>query len=329
MILKYQDVYIHSTGCTICKNNAFKLNRENIDEIFEDDLCQQNSFEKAERCLIRKAVDATIRKGDFQLKDIDCVIGADLNNQLCASHYFMRDLEIPFIGMYAACASSSLLLNQAAMMLQQNVNQILVFTSSHYAVASRQFRYPNTYGEQKKVTSTTTVTGAGAMILSHRPSSIRVVEGFIGRIIDWHYDNVSDMGRAMAPAVYENFMTYLNETAFKLEDFDCIATGDLSQAGFQMFCDLLQTSQIEVNNQFTDCGLRIFNLDEHDIFCGGSGPACSMIVLISDLLDQLQKGKLKRILLLASGALFSNVAIYQKESIPCICHGIVLERCDL
>jgi stage V sporulation protein AD len=329
MLLKYQNVFIQSHGCAVCEKTANNLNQEHLDYIFKDDLCNEDSFEKGERALLRKACDAAIRKGRMHINQIDCALGADLNNQLSASHYFMRDLEIPFIGMYAACASSSLLLNQAAMMLQQNVNQILVFTSSHYAVASRQFRYPNTYGEQKKVTSTTTVTGAGAMILSHRPSSIRVVEGFIGRIIDWHYDNVSDMGRAMAPAVYENFMTYLNETTFKLEDFDCIATGDLSQAGFQMFCDLLQTSQIEVNNQFTDCGLRIFNLDEHDIFCGGSGPACSMIVLISDLLDQLQKGKLKRILLLGSGALFSNVAIYQKESIPCICHGIVLERCDL
>lgn len=329
MILKYQNTYIHSSGSAICKNKAFSLNLQNIDEVFEDELCQQNSFEKAERCLIRKAVDATIRKSDFQLKDIHCVIGADLNNQLSASHYFMRDLDIPFIGMYAACASSSLLINQAALMLQQNIDQVLVFTSSHYAVASRQFRYPNTYGEQKKVTSTTTVTGAGAILLTHQPSSIRVVEGFIGKIIDWHYDNVSDMGRAMAPAVYENLMTYLTETNFKLQDFDCIATGDLSKAGFDMFCELLKSSQIEVDTKFIDCGLHIFNLTEHNVFCGGSGPACSMIVLISDLLDRLQKGKLKRILLLASGALFSPISIYQKESIPCICHGIVLERCVL
>lgn len=328
MILKYHDVYIQSCGSAICCHPALQINQTNIDYLFEDELCNQNSFEKAERHLLQKACDASLRKANMHIVDLLCAIGADLNNQLSASHYFVRDLKIPFIGMYAACASSALLLNQAAMMLQQQASNILIFTSSHYAVASKQFRYPNTYGEQKKATSTTTVSGAGAMVVSNKPSNIKITEGFIGKIIDWHYDNVSDMGRAMAPAVYENFIQYLKESNYKIEDFDCIATGDLSKLGFEMFTTLLKDSNIEVGERFMDCGMHIFQPTK-DVFCGGSGPACSMIVLINELIEKLKNGTYHRILLLASGALFSNVSIYQKESIPCICHGIVLERSNL
>lgn len=329
MLLKYQNVFIQSHGCAVCEKTANNLNQEHLDYIFKDDLCNEDSFEKGERALLRKACDAAIRKGRMHINQIDCALGADLNNQLSASHYFIRDYDIPFVGMYAACASSALLCNQGAMMIDaKQCQNILLFTSSNYAVASRQFRYPNTYGEQKKNSATTTVSGAGALILSNQQTSIRIREGFIGKVIDWHYDNVSDMGGAMAPAVYQNFIEYLKETDFTIHDFDCIATGDLSKVGFDVFTTLLKQSNHYVEDKYMDCGMHIFDLNQNDVFCGGSGPACSMIVLITELLQHLKTGKYKRILLLASGALFSPVAIYQKESIPCICHGVVLERVE-
>lgn len=328
MILKYQNVYIHSYGCAVQKNISESLNKERLDTIFEDDLCQENSFEKGERNCIRKACDAALRKGKLHVSDLQFAIGADLNPQLSASHYFMKDYEIPFVGMYAACASSSLLIHQASLLLSQS-DYVLAFTSSNYGVAARVFRYPNTYGEQKKETVTTTVTGAGAIILSHQPSYICVKEGFIGKIVDWHYDNVADMGGAMAPAVYQNLKEYLLESEYDIDDFDCIASGDLSKVGFSMLESLLKEDGYEVDQRFMDCGLHVFDIQHQNVFCGGSGPACSMVVLISELFDRIEKGEYQRVLLLASGALFSPIPLYQKESIPCICHGIVFERSSI
>lgn len=328
MILTFKEVYLHSYGCAVSEKVAKQLSSAKIDHIFKDDLGEECSFEKGERAYLSKACDAAIRKSTLQMNELDCAIGADLNNQLSASHYFIRDYEIPFIGMYAACASSALLFNQAAMMIEaKQAHNILLFTSSNYGAASKQFRYPNTYGEQKKESATTTLTGAGAIILSNIPSTICIKEGFIGRVIDWHYNNVADMGGAMAPAVYQNFIEYLNQTKYQIDDFDCIATGDLSKVGFHSFAQLLMQDHINVDQRFMDCGLHVFDMQKNDVFSGGSGPACSMVVLICELLDKLEKGIYHRILLLASGALFNPIAIYQKESIPCICHGIVLERC--
>ena len=64
------------------------------------------------------------------------------------------------------------------------------------------------------------------------------------------------------------------------------------------------------------------------MFCGGSGCACSMCVSMSDLLNRLEQGEYHRIMVLATGALLSPVAVQQKGTIPCIAHGIVYERSE-
>lgn len=327
MRFQFDQVYVEASGCVGTAKEAEGLKSGTLDFVFQSDLCGETTFEKAERALLRKACDVTLRKAKLTLQDIDVLAGADLNNQLSASHYFARELHIPFIGMYAACASSSLLLTEAGLLLSQSdMERVMIFTSSHYASASKQFRFPNTYGEQKKESATTTVTGAGCMILSHQPSAISLSEGIIGTIFDWDYQNVSDMGVAMAPAVYQTLRDYLKESHQTPQDFDCIASGDLSRLGFDFLCELMREDGYQVDERFTDCGLMIYDCENQDVFCGGSGPACSMVVAIADLFEKLRQGVYQRILLLSSGALFSPVAIQQKESIPCICHGAVFER---
>ncbi|MFP3361504.1 stage V sporulation protein AD, partial [Planococcus sp. SIMBA_143] len=72
--------------------------------------------------------------------------------------------------------------------------------SSHNATAERQFRYPTEYGGQKPGTATSTVTGAGAALISQEPSDIRISAATIGRVVDWGIKDPFDMGSAMAPA---------------------------------------------------------------------------------------------------------------------------------
>ena len=70
----------------------------------------------------------------------------------------------------------------------------------------------------------------------------------------------------------------------------------------------------------------LYDLDnQKNIKAGGSGPVCSALVVYSYIYDLLKNKKIKRVLFLATGALFSPILIYQKENINSICHAISLE----
>lgn len=294
-----------------------------------DNYCGCDTFEKAERHLISEACDCAIRKAQLKLDDIDLVVGGDLINQLTSSNYFAKDLNIPFLGMYGACSNSSLVIGQAALWVEHKlVKRTMAFTSSHTGSAERQFRYPNEYGVQKKETTTLTVTGAGAIILSNQKSKIKVTAFTPGKIVDWGHKDANDMGLAMAPAAYDTLLTHFKDTKRSFEDYDIIATGDLSKIGYSFLVDLLQQDGFELDNKLQDCGLMIYDIVKQDVFCGGSGCGCSMCVTMTKLFDMLEKGECKRILVLATGALLSPVAIQQKGTIPCISHGVVYERND-
>ena len=68
----------------------------------------------------------------------------------------------------------------------------------------------------------------------------------------------------------------------------------------------------------------IFNSDDQDTHCGGSGCGCSASVLCGYFLPMLQRGALKRILFIATGALMSAMSVQQGESIPTIAHLLEL-----
>ncbi|MEG0409354.1 MAG: stage V sporulation protein AD [Erysipelotrichaceae bacterium] len=300
-----------------------------FDKNYEDYYAGEKTFEKCEQLMVKEACDYALRKANLKINDLDLLIGGDLMNQLSTSHYFARNLNIPFIGMYAACATSSLIIGQAALYIEYFLaNKVLAFTSSHANDAERQFRYPNEYGVQKKTSTTITVTGAGACVLSSKQSKIKVTSFTIGKIIDWDYKDVSDMGKAMAPAAFETLLTHLKDTNRNIDDYDCIVTGDLSKLGFGFLCDLLKQEDMKTEI-LNDCGLLIYHENQADTFCGGSGCACSMLVSMSDLLNKIEDGTYHRIMVIATGALLSPIPIEQKESIPCIAHAIVYEGVTL
>lgn len=327
--INFQNVYVTSRGTAVGPLEKDGPLGDLFDKSYENHYCSETSFEKAERMLVYDAVDAALRKAGLKVDDIGLLVGGDLINQLTSSHYFARDLAVPFIGMYGACSNSSLVIGQGAIWVEHGLaDHVISFTSSHAATAERQFRYPNEYGIQKKETTTYTVTGAGAAILSRKPSAIKVTAFTPGKIIDWDHKDANDMGLAMAPAAFDTLQTHFKDTKRSFEDYDMIVTGDLSKIGFSFLTDLLVQENYDIQNRLHDCGLMMYNFDEQEVFCGGSGCACSMCVSMTKLLNMLEEGKMKRILVLATGALLSPVAIQQKESIPCIAHGIVYERSD-
>ena len=328
--ITFQNVYVTSRGCAVGPLEASGPLKGKFDICFDDLYCNEKSFEKAEQKLLYSAIDATMRKSKVVMKDVDLLCGGDLLNQLLSSHYVARDFHHPFLGMYAACATSSALIGQAAIWVEHGYAQYaLAFTSSHVATAERQFRYPNEYGIQKKETTTSTVTGAGAILLSNKPGNLKVTAFTPGEIVDWQHTDANDMGLAMAPAVFSTLTKHLKDTNRTMQDYDCIVSGDLSEIGFSFLMDLLVKDGYDIDDRFNDCGLLIYDRKKQHVFCGGSGCACSMVVTIAHLLQLLEEGVYHRILVIASGALLSPVALQQKDTIPCIAHAIVYERGDV
>lgn len=323
----FQHVYVNGRGTA-----GGKLEKEGpigslFDQTFDDSYCGESTFEKAERALLTSAADHALRRAKLGIDDIDILVGGDLINQLTSSHYFARQLQVPFIGMYAACATSSLVIGEAAMLVEQGMaKKALAFTSSHTNTAERQFRFPNEYGIQKKPTTTLTVTGAGAAVLSNEKSAIKVTDFTIGKIIDWNHTDPNDMGIAMTPAALDTLLTHFQDTKRGFDDYDLIVTGDLSKLGFSFLCDLLVQKGFDLQNKLFDCGMMVYDIEKQPVFCGGSGCASSMCVSMAKLLKELEEGKYRRIMVIATGALLSPVAVQQKESVPCIAHAIVYER---
>ncbi|NBK99025.1 MAG: stage V sporulation protein AD [Erysipelotrichia bacterium] len=296
-----------------------------FDKTYDDLYCNESTFEKGERMLVYDVCDLAMRKANIKISDLSLLIGGDLINQLTSSHYFARDLDVSFIGMYGACSNSSLVIGQGSLWVENGFDNVMCFTSSHNATAERQFRYPNEYGVQKKECTTYTVTGAGALILSKTTSSIKVKAFTIGQIVDWDFKDANDMGTAMAPAALETLKAHLHNRHTQIQDYDAIVSGDLSKIGFSLLCDLLLEEGYDIDNRLNDCGLLIYDLAHQSVYAGGSGCACSMCVSLTLLLNKVASGEYKRLLVIATGALLSPVATQQKESIPCIAHAIEYE----
>lgn len=322
--LKINNVYLKAKYTVASKKEKEGPLKEYIDYFFDDNYCNEKSFEKAEQRLNKVAIDGVLGN-NVLLKDVGLFIGGDLLNQISSSNYIMRDYDVPFIGTYAACAASSINIILASIFIDNNYyNNILVFTSSHYNTAERQYRFPIEYGVQKKETSTYTVTGSGAVVLSKDKSNIRVSTVTIGRVIDFGLNNVNDFGSAMAIAAYDTFKRHLSDLNIDSSHYDLVLTGDLSSIGKKIFERLLKEDNIQLK-EYNDCGLIVYDINKQNVFAGGSGCACSMITVFSYIVEKMKNKEYKKVLVIATGALLSNTIMNQKETIPTIAHAYSLE----
>ena len=62
------------------------------------------------------------------------------------------------------------------------------------------------------------------------------------------------------------------------------------------------------------------------VLMGGSGCGCSAAVLDGYLLRGMREGKWNRIIFAPTGALLSPTSTMQGESIPGVCHAVILEN---
>ena len=173
---------------------------EGFDFKFEDSMMGEKTWEKAETKLQTTAVEIALSKAKLDAKQIDVIFAGDLLNQCIASAFGIRDLQIPFVGLYGACSTMALSLINAAIYVDSNVAQkAIAVTSSHFCSAERQYRFPLEYGGVRPQTSQWTVTGSGAAIVTKEGSGPTIKAFTIGKIVDLGTTDANNMGAAMAP----------------------------------------------------------------------------------------------------------------------------------
>lgn len=323
---KLNNVYVDTAFVIAGKKENTGPLKKFYDEVFDNNYLGEESFEKAEIKMFKKAIDGVLKKARLVPSDIDIAIGGDLSNQIVTSNYTMRKYNIPFIGAYSACSTSALNVIIASFILESKYkNRVLLFTGSHYNSAERQFRNPCEYGGQKKNCSTTTVTGAGALILTNQKKKIKVSSITIGKVIDYQQKNVNDMGTAMAPSAFDTFKRHLNDLKIDPSYYDLILTGDLSSVGKELFIEMCKDEKIILNHNYQDSGLMVYDVKMQKVFSGGSGCGCITLTVGGYVIKKLLSSELKKVLIIATGALLSPLIMYQNESIPSISHAYSLE----
>ncbi|MCD8232164.1 MAG: stage V sporulation protein AD [Clostridiales bacterium] len=325
----------------------------------DDDKFNSENWEAAESALQKKALEVVMGKAGVTELDIRYLFAGDLLGQSVATSFGLQSFGIPLIGLYGACSTSGLALSLAAMTVAAGYADLTAaVTSSHFASAEKQFRFPLEYANQRPRSTTWTVTGSGAFLLANRRKTgelektgphkkicaddknapvnegwanrrkVRITGITTGRIVDYGVRDSMNMGAAMAPAAMDVIETHLKDFGRKPEDYDRIITGDLGEVGQKILIQLLKEKGIDISCNHTDCGLEIFDNEKQGTGSGGSGCGCSAVVLAAHFLPMLISGELKRILFVPTGALLSKISFNEGQNVPGIAHAVVLESGD-
>lgn len=298
-----------------------------FDMVIDDTIQVKDTWEQAESNLQKTAIGILLDKAGLKDTDADVIYAGDLLNQCSGASFGLKGYEIPFSGVYGACSTVVLSMINAAIGVNSGVfNRAISSTSSHFCSAEKQFRYPLEYGGQRTPTSQWTVTGAASALITNDDSNHPIIEkAIIGKIVDKGVTDANNMGAAMAPAAAQTIYEFLSDTNTVPTDYDLILTGDLGKVGTELLYELLKKEyDVDISMVHNDCGLMIYYLEEQDVHSGGSGCGCCGTVLCSKILNELQTGKLKKVLVVATGALLSTVSSFQGKSIPSVAHGVLL-----
>lgn len=318
---------------------------EYFDKIETDPKVGGDTWEEAEGKLQEEAASMAIRHAGITKKDVRYMVAGDLLGQLMASSFGLAKMDIPLFGVYGACSTMGESMGIAAMLVDGGfAEHVVAITSSHFASAEKQFRFPLGYGNQRPKAATWTVTGSGAVVLSRSVRKEEILEkeqisararaekGKVkvkgittGKIVDYGVKDNMNMGACMAPAAGEVIAQNLIDFGCQPEHYDKIITGDLGKVGKDILIDFVEAKGYDIHKQYMDCGIEIYG-EEQNVQAGGSGCGCSAVMLTGYILKMLEKGEWNRVLFVPTGALLSQVSFNEGNSVPGIAHGVVLER---
>ena len=326
--------------------------RGRFDLVAEDDRMGKKTWEEAESAMQEAACRLALKKGGLERGQIQYLFAGDLLGQLIATSFGVADLEIPLFGLYGACSTMGEALCLGAMTVAAGYGErVLTVSSSHFATAEKQFRFPLGYGNQRPWSSTWTVTGSGAFVLASeeaaeeksgpagekrgfpepgqggKPGGRAVISAVtVGKIADMGVKDSMNMGAAMAPAAYSTISRNFMDLGVGAEAYDRIITGDLGRVGSQALLDFMRAGGRDLSAVHMDCGLEIYDCAAQDTHAGGSGCGCSAVTLAASILGKVESGEWRRVLFVPTGALLSTVSFNEGRTIPGIAHGVVIEH---
>jgi stage V sporulation protein AD len=304
-----------------------------FDIVYPDMLNGEASWEKTERTMMKEAVECALGKANLTCENMDYMLAGDLLNQCISANFAARDLGIPLLGLYGACSTMAESAGLAAMLIDGGYAlHAVAAVSSHYGTSERQYRFPTEYGGQRPPYSQYTVTGAGALVLGHgqhfQGQLARITHFTAGKVTDLGRRDPFDMGSAMAPAAADTILRHFSDLSLAPDHYDLVLTGDLALVGHSLTEELLRQQGLVLKERMQDCGLLVFDRTRQPVFSGGSGCGCSAVVLCGHIMDMFKQAKLKRLLLVGTGALLSPTTFQQGDSIPCIAHAVAFELSD-
>ena len=296
-----------------------------FDKCLEDEFWGEKSWEKAESKIIKETVNLAVSKSGLANTDIDYCFAGDLLNQCISSSFGLRDSNIPFVGMFGACSTFVESMCMGAIAIESFAQNVICATSSHFCSAEKQFRFPLELGNQRPQTSQWTVTGSGATLLSKDGTGPFITNITLGKIVDMGIKDANNMGAAMAPAFVDTLLAHFLDTGRNPSYYDAIISGDLGKIGKDIAIDIAMSKGYNIKSNYNDCGLMIFDTKAQDTHAGGSGCACCGSVFSGFLFKQLKEKKIKKLLLIATGALMNSTSSQQGETIPGIAHAVSIE----
>ena len=204
-------VYIQSCASVVGPKEGDGPLKNCFDMICDDPMFGEKKWEAAESAMQKEAAVLAIGKAGLTPDDIRFVFAGDLLAQTIASSFGIAEVGIPFFGLYGACSTMGESLSLGAIAVSAGYgHHILCATSSHFATAEKEFRFPLGYGCQRPLSATWTVTGSAACILSPEaphPSEIvgssllRSTLGSVaitgittGKVIDFGFRDSLNMG---------------------------------------------------------------------------------------------------------------------------------------
>ncbi len=326
MTFSYDNVYINETSTITGPYEKNGPLNHYFDKSYDDLYFGAKTWEQAETKLIEESVDILLDKINKTKDLINVHIGGDLSNQISSTNYAASYFSIPFLGIYNACASSCESLIIASTLIEKGfVKNAICTSSSHNNAAEKQFRYPVEYGGPKRKTTTFTTTGCASAYLSYDKKGIKIESSTIGKVVDSGTSDVYHMGAVMSKAAADTIKKHLKDLKRDINYYDLVLTGDLGIYGKEILKEYMDIEYgIELNN-YDDTACMIFDREKQPVYAGGSGVSCAPLVTYSYIFEKMKKGKYKKVLLVATGALMSPTNVNQKQTIPAIAHAVSLE----
>lgn len=296
-----------------------------FDVTMENAEWNEETWEKTESKMQKEAVKLAVQKANLDLSDMNYVLAGDLLNQCIGAGFGLRELNIPFFGIYGACSTMIEGMSLGSMLIDGGfADHVAAVTSSHFCTAERQYRMPLEYGGQRTPTAQWTVTGSGSAVLGKDGNGPAITHITTGKIMDMGVKDANNMGGAMAPAAFDTLAAHFRDTGLTPADYDLILTGDLGTVGRDILIDLMHQEGWDISDNYNDCGCMIYDIDRQDVHAGGSGCGCIGATLCGYILTEMHRGTWKRILAIGTGALLSTTSGLQGESVPGIAHLVAI-----